>query len=192
MGEVIGSVSMSLDGFIAGPDARPGNPLDDGGRLHSWIFNPSAADRQVLDGWDIPAGVVVVGRRMFDEGEEPWGDDPPWHLPVLIVTHHPKPTIEKQGGTSYEFMDGGPEAVLGRARELAGDKDVMIGGGGQTLQAFLRAGLIDELRIHLVPVILGAGRPLFSPADPGRRELEPVEVVSSPNATHLRYRLSRS
>jgi dihydrofolate reductase len=87
MAQVIGSVSMSLDGYVAGPNARPGSPLDDDGRLHRWIVSPAEADRRVLEAWDIAAGAVIVGRRMFDEGEGPWGEDPPWHVPVVVVTH---------------------------------------------------------------------------------------------------------
>jgi dihydrofolate reductase len=189
MGKVIGSVSVSIDGYIAGPNAGPGNPLDDGGRLHAWISSPTAQDSEVLNDWDIPAGAVIVGRRMFEEGEEPWGEDPPWHVPLVIVTHHARPFMTKEGGTTYTFVTDGIEAALVAASQLAGDTDVMVGGGAKTLEEFLFAGLVDELRIHFVPVVMGNGRRLFGTESASRIELEPLDVIASSGATHVKYRV---
>ena len=191
MAQVIGSISVSLDGYVAGPNSGPGNPLDDRGRLHDWVSSPTPEDKKVLTDWDIPAGAVIVGRRMFDEGEEPWGDNPPWHVPVVIVTHNARATVTKEGGTSYTFVTGGIESALARARRLAGDGDVMVGGGADTIGQYLHAGLLDEIRIHTVPVVLGAGRRLFGTTAAPWIELDPVEVISSSGAVHVRYRVVR-
>lgn len=192
MGNVIASQSMSLDGCSAGPNRGIKNPLGDGGhRLHEWISSPQGSDREVLEDWDIPAGVVILGRNMFNEGEEPWGENPPWHVPVLVLTHESKPEIVKEGGTTFTFVTSGIESALRQAHAIAGDQDIMIAGGANTIQQYLEAGLLDELRIHVVPVLFGPGLRLFDPPGARRIELERMQVIASPGATHLRFRPRR-
>ena len=197
MGRVTFDISMSLDGFIAGPNDVPGNGLGDGGEaLHEWAVNSRSwreahgyeggeegADSDLLDETFARAGAIIVGRRMFDNANE-WGDEPPFHMPVFVVTHREREPLEK-GETTFEFVDG-TEAALERAREAAGDGDVAIGGGASVIQQFLAAGLVDEFQIHVVPLLLGDGVRLFTDgAD--RRVLEKTRVIDSAGVTHLRY-----
>lgn len=197
MGKVIADQSISLDGFSAGPNVAVGNGMGDGGdQLHEWMF----AER---DGAAVNAGVreetpfnllqrsgaVVVGRRMFDVGEEPWGDDPPFHQPVFVVTHRATDPIVKEGGTTYTFVTDGVEAALARAQESAGGKDVLVFGGADLIRQFAEAGLLDELRLHLAHVLLGDGTRLFDRIDPRRVTLERTRVVDAPGVTHLTFRL---
>lgn len=192
MGKVIGGATMSIDGCIAGPNGGPGNPLGDGGtRLHTWMTSPTERDREIREAWTSHAGAVIVGRRMFDEGEEPWGDEPPWHLPVLILTHRPRPAETKEGGTTYTFVTDGIESALSQARAVGGDKDVVVAGGAATVAQYLGAGLLDELVVHIAPVVFGSGLRLFDTLGPRRIELEPLQVADSPGAAHLRYRVVR-
>ena len=173
MGRVIADQSVSLDGFSAGPNVRIGNGMGDGGEeLHDWMW--SEAGRTGRDGTAVEgpqellagAGAVVVGRRMFDLGEEPWGDPPPFHNnPVFVVTHRPKAPVVKQGGTTYTFVTDGLDATLARAREAAGGRDVVVLGGAAVIQQCLKGGLLDELYIHLVHVLLGGGTRLFGDLD---------------------------
>jgi len=204
-------ISMSLDGYIAGPNQTLEQPLGEGGeRLHEWAFRlksfrerhgmpggESGPDDEVVTEWLDASGAVVMGRRMFSGGEGPWtddpnadawwGDDPPFHAPVFIVTHHPCERVAKQGGTSYTFVTDGIESALEQARAAAGDKDVQLSGGAQLVQQYLNAGLLDELNIHLVPVLLGTGGVrLLDGAEP--TELELTRVRGSDAVTHLRYR----
>jgi dihydrofolate reductase len=158
------NLSMSLDGYIAGPNVRVGNGMgDDGDRLHDWIFagksdaEATAFLRRDLD----PVGAFVMGRTMFDVGVDPWGDEPPFRAPVFVVTHRPAAPIEKAGGTTYHFVTNGPDAALERARRAAGDGDVRIEGGADVVRQFLAAGALDEFRLHVVPIVLGGGTRLF-------------------------------
>jgi dihydrofolate reductase len=158
------NLSMSLDGYIAGPNVRVGNGMgDDGDRLHDWIFagksdaEATAFLRRDLD----PVGAFVMGRTMFDVGVDPWGDEPPFRAPVFVVTHRPADSIEKAGGTTYHFVTDGPGAALERARREAGDRDVRIEGGADIVRQFLAAGALDEFRLHVVPIVLGGGTRLF-------------------------------
>ena len=198
MGKVIADQSMSLDGFSTGPNVGVGNGMGDGGELlHEWMGweDGGAAARAGLGDEDTPfnllqrSGAVVVGRRMFDLGVEPWGENPPFHMPVFVVTHHAKDPLVKEGGTTYTFVTGGVAAALARAKEAAGDKDIALLGGADIIRQFAEAGLLDELRLHLVHVLLGDGTRLFDRIDPKRVTLERTRVVDAPGATHLTFRL---
>ncbi|HZG48983.1 MAG TPA: dihydrofolate reductase family protein [Thermoleophilaceae bacterium] len=216
-------ISISLDGFVAGPNQTLDAPLGEGGeRLHEWaIATPSFreahghsdvevdvggevdVDNQVMEEARRNVGATVMGRRMFSGGEGPWeqdpnadawwGEDPPFHHPVFVLTHHAREPVTKQGGTTFTFVTEGIEAALEQARAAAGDMDVAIGGGGSVAQQYLRAGLLEELRLHVVPVLLGRGVRLFEGhlvAGPG--ELERTRVLESPTGvTHLSYRVVR-
>jgi dihydrofolate reductase len=135
------------------------------------------------------AGAYLMGRRMFDEGEEPWGDPPPFHAPVFVVTHNARETLTKKGGTTFTFVTEGLESALARAREAAGDKDVAVAGGANMIHQLIEARLLDELQIHVVPVLFGDGTRLFDRLRDGRIEMEPTRVVESPGVTHLAYRV---
>jgi dihydrofolate reductase len=203
MGIVTAHMSMSLDGCIAGPNAGAGNPLGDGGVLiQQWMFDlASFREMQGLTGGQTnkddeelrqrfaPTGAVVMGRRMFDEGEGPWGDNPPFRMPVFVVTHQPRERLVKEGGTTFTFVTDGIESALEQAKAAAGDKDVNIAGGADTVQQFIRAGLLDELEIHLAPLLFGEGIRLFDKIGPQHVELENMRVVASPKVTHLRFRV---
>jgi dihydrofolate reductase len=205
MKRLICDISMSLDGFITGPNPRREAPLGDGGeRLHDWMTGltdlrashrttTGTPDAQVVaDAFD-GLGALVMGRAMFDVGEEPWGDDPPFGMPVFVVTHRPRETDSRLGGTTYSFVTDGIESALEQARAAAGnrvgaaDGDVGVAGGADIMRQYLRAGLLDELQIHLVPVLMGGGVRLF---EDDRAQLECTRVVASEGITHLRYRPS--
>lgn len=202
MSKVFASLGMSLDGFVAGPGAGPGNPLGDGGtRIHEWVFGvESWRERQSIGGGrtnrddDVVranferTGAYVMGRSMFAEGEAGWPDPPPFRAPVFVLTHTPRTPWHRQGGTTFTFVTEGVDAALKRAREAAGGKDVQISGGADTVRQFLDAGLLDELQIHLAPVLLGAGVRLFEGSPPAS-VLVPTEAVGSPQVTHLTYRV---
>lgn len=197
MGKVIADQSISLDGFSAGPNVGVGNGMGDGGeQLHAWMF--SEGDGAAVNAGareDTPfnllqrSGAVVVGRRMFDVGVEPWGENPPFHQPVFVVTHRAGDPIVKEGGTTYTFVTGVVAAALARAREAAGDKDVVVLGGADVIRQCAEAGLLDELRLHLAHVLLGDGTRLFDRMDPTRVVLERTRVVDAPGVTHLTFRL---
>ena len=211
MSKVTCQISISLDGYVAGPDQSKENPLGEGGeRLHEWAFSSEAWRRQHgLDGGDPGPdsdvvdslvegiGAYIMGRNMFSSGRgewDPdwtgwWGEDPPFHTPVYVLTHHPRAPLEMRGGTTFHFVTEGIEAALEQARAAAGGADVSIAGGGSTVQQYVAAGLLDELYLHIVPIVLGAGERLLDGV--GDPKLEPIEVVHSPAVTHLRYRLSR-
>ena len=197
---VVVDLSMSLDGFITGPNDGPDNGLGDGGeRLHDWLFSGATAYRrggsvfqpsspQVLDEAFNTTGAMLMGRRWFDIGEPLWGDNPPFQVPVFIVTHRPRAQVAKLGGTSYTFVSDGLESALRQARAAAGDKNVGVG-GANIAQQLLKAGLLDEIQVHLVPLLLGKGRRLFEQFGPEPVELEITRVIESLGVTHLRYRV---
>lgn len=215
MGKVRFEISMSLDGFIAGPNASLEQPLGEGGeglhewgvrlaswrRLHGLEGGETGADDDMLEESFATAGATIMGRRMFSGGEGPWEDDPrrdgwwgdapPFHTPVFILTHHAREPQQMEGGTSFTFVTEGIEAALEQARAAAGEKDVAVGGGASIARQCLEAGLLDELTIHLVPVLLGGGVRLFEGIDPAKVELEPVRVIDSPGVTHLTFRAAR-
>jgi dihydrofolate reductase len=203
MSKVFVDMGMSLDGFIAGPNGGPHNPLGDGGhRIHRWLYDvESWRERQGLSGGQINqddevvketyacVGAYVMGRRMFDEGEVGWPDPPPFRAPVFVLTHHARGPWARKGGTTFTFVTDGIESALEQARAAAGDKDVRIAGGAKTVQQFIKAGLLDELQIHLVPVVLADGVRLFESIDLKHIQLEKTRVIDSPEVTHLRYRV---
>ena len=204
MGKVTADISMSLDGFIAGPNDRPGNGLGDGGeRLHQWVYKLASwrephglsggetnRDSEIIEEAFKNVGAIVLGRRMFDNAEG-WGDEPPFHVPVFVLTHEGREKLVKEGGTTFTFVTDGIESALAQARAAAGDKDVAIGGGANTIQQFIAAGLLDEIQIHLAPVLLGDGIRLFEQLGGEPIELEGTRVVASPDVTHLRFDVER-
>ena len=205
MAKVTFDISMSLDGFITGPNDSVEQGLGEGGeQLHRWLYDldswrerhgldggESTRDAEILDEAFRNVGAVVIGRRMFDIAEEEWGDNPPFHVPVFIVTYRPRQTIVKEGGTSYIFVTEGVEAASEQARAAAGDKDISIGGGADIIQQFLKAGMVDELQIHIVPLLLGSGTRLFEQPGLEQVKLERARVVDSPTVTHVKYRVVR-
>src|SRR5919202_4723695 len=190
-------MSMSLDGFVAGPDQSRENPLGVGGmEIHHWHLGEpqNDADAQARDMLLRPRGAYVMGRNMFGpirgEWDEDWrgwwGDEPPYHAPVFVLTHHPHESIEMQGGTTFHFVTEGFDAALEQARAAAGDRDVDIAGGASAVRQALAAGAIDELMLDRAPVLLRAGERLFDGVE--SFGVEPVEVLHSPLATPIRYR----
>lgn len=211
MARLICDISMSLDGFVAGPNPSLERPLGDGGDLlHEWAFAAASwreqhgltggeanVDSEVLEESTRAAGAVVMGRRMFSGGEglwedDPrangwWGDDPPFHVPVFVLTSEARETLVMKGGTSFTFVTDGIEAALDRARAAAGDKDVALAGGASVVQQYLKAGLLDEIQIHLAPVLLGDGVSLFDRLAIDALGLETRRVIATPSVTHLRF-----
>jgi dihydrofolate reductase len=209
MSPVTCHISISLDGYVAGPDQSLENPLGVGGmRLHEWVVGLASwreqhgleggernLDSEVVEGLTEGVGAYIMGRKMFGGGPGAWdeswrgwwGEEPPFHAPVFVLTHHAREPLQMQGGTTFTFVTGGIESALDQARAAAGDADVAVAGGASAVRQYLAAGLLDELHLHLVPIVLGAGeRPLDGVGDP---KLEPVEVVASPRVTHVKYRV---
>jgi dihydrofolate reductase len=205
MGKVKSDITMSLDGFIAGPNDSAKAGLGEGGeRLHRWMYElatfherhgreggETGTDDQLLAEAFENVGAYVMGRRMFDLGEGPWGDDPPFHGPVFVVTHQGRQELPKEGGTTFTFVSDGLESALDQARAAAGDGDVSIAGGANVIQQCLTGGLLDEIQVHVTPVLLGEGRRLFEDLGSEQIELEPTRVIESPEVTHLKYRVAR-
>ncbi len=201
MGKVLFEITMSLDGYVAGPNDGPELGLGEGGeRLHEWVFGLASwrephglaggetnVDSEVLDETVKATGAVIVGRRMFDNAKG-WGEEPPFHVPVFVLTHEAREDLVK-GDTTFTFVADGIESALEQARAAAGDKDVRIAGGANAVGQFIEAGLVDELQIHLAPVLLGEGVRLFEGIDPESVKLERTRVIDSPRVTHLRYRV---
>jgi dihydrofolate reductase len=209
MNSVTCQISISLDGFVAGPNQSTENPIGEGGeRLHEWAFATSTwreqhgsgggernADAEVAEEVVEGVGAYIMGRKMFGGGDGPWdetwrgwwGEDPPYHVPVFVLTHHPREPLPMEGGTTFTFVTDGIESALEQARTAAGDKDVMIAGGASAVQQYLAAGLLDELYLHIVPIVLGAGERLLEGV--GDPRLEPVKVIASPAVTHVKYRI---
>jgi dihydrofolate reductase len=204
-------ISISLDGFVAGPNQTFDNPLGEGGeRLHEWVIATESWRRQhgkeggergpdskVGDEVAQGVGAVIMGRNMFgppgggawdEDWRGWWGEDPPFHTPVYVLTHHPREPLTMQGGTTFHFVTEGIESALEQARAAAGAEDVLIAGGASAIQQSLAAGLLEELYLHIVPVVLGAGERLLE--NVGDPTLEPVKVVASPAVTHVKYRVS--
>jgi dihydrofolate reductase len=193
-------VSVSLDGYIAGPDQSEDHPLGvDGLRVHAWHLGQTGPiDQPVVDDLLKQRGAYVMGRNMFGpvRGEWTgdwrgwWGDEPPYHAPVYVLTHHARPPVEMDGGTTFHFVTDGFAAAYAAAREAAGDREVGIAGGASTIRQAFAAGVIDQITLDIAPVLLGSGERLFDGIDdPG---LTPVDVVHSPHATHVRYRVGSS
>jgi dihydrofolate reductase len=191
------NLSVSADGFVAGPRQSRDNPLGEGGlRLHEWHFDVHPDDRAVVDEWQNSPGAYIMGRNMFgpirgewDLGWQGWwGDEPPYHAPVFVLTHYPREPLAMAGGTTFHFVTDGLGAALEQARAAAGDKPVEIAGGASTVNSYLDAGAIDELHLHISPVLLGAGERLFDSVR-SSLELVPVQVQGSPAVTHVKYRV---
>ena len=203
------SYTISLDGYGAGPHQDLSNPLGVGGPdLHQWLFPTRTLQRALFGNEDGTTGVDddfaargfrnvgswILGRNMFGPIRGPWpdmewkgwwGENPPYHFPVFVLTHHARPSLEMEGGTTFHFVTGGIHEALDRAREAAGDRDVRIGGGASTIQQYLRAGLIDELHLAIAPVFLGAGERLFEGVDMRGLGYRCVASASTEKATHV-------
>jgi dihydrofolate reductase len=194
-------ITTSLDGFVAGPNDGLEHPLGEGGeKLHEWVYGlaswrephgleggETGRDSEVLEEAMRNVGAIIIGRRMFDLARG-WGDEPPFHMPVFVLTHEAREALPKEGGTTFTFVTEGIENALEQARAAAGDKDVAIGGGANTIQQFLSAGLIDEFQLHIAPMLLGGGVRLFEQA-PTNLTVENTRVIESPRVTHLKYRV---
>ncbi len=203
-------IAISADGYVAGPNQSEEHPLGESGMaLHEWVFkldawqqahgrsggevNPSS---QIVEEAMENIGAVIMGRNMFGGGPGPWddswrgwwGDDPPFHVPTFVLTHHERETLTMEGGTTFHFVTDGIESALARAREAAGGKDVRLGGGAEAAQQYLAAGLIDELQLNVVPTLLGAGERLFENVG-ADLALEQTRVLHTPEVTHIRYRV---
>ena len=198
MTKVTCDIAMSVDGFVAGPNQRLAEPFGDGvrGRLHRWMFEEPDANAAAIEAITA-AGAYIMGRNMFGPGRGAWdeqwkgwwGDEPPYHAPVFVLTRHPREPLAMQGGTTFTFVTDGIESALAQAREAAGDADVAIAGGAGTVNQYLAAGLIDELRLHVAPVVLGAGERLFDGV--ADVDLERLDVSGTDLVTHLSYRVLR-
>jgi dihydrofolate reductase len=210
MGRVVVNITASLDGFVAGPSPTLEEPLGKNGEwLHEWVTatdswreqhglegGESNSDSEIVKESVEAAGAYVMGRKMFSGGSGPWeddprstgwwGDEPPFHVPVFVLTHHAREPMEMEGGTTFSFVTDGVESAVEQAQASAGDREVSIAGGAATVQQALAAGLVDELNLHVAPILLGGGTRLFGEdADPVR--LEATRVLASPMATHLRF-----
>jgi dihydrofolate reductase len=204
-------ISISVDGYVAGPNQSLEEPLGEGGEaLHEWVIateawrerhgdeggEPGAESDLVAESRDA-TGATIMGRHMYSSGDGPWeedpkargwwGDDPPFHHPVFVLTHHEREPLEMEGDTTFHFVTDGIEAALDGAREAAGDRDVLIAGGANAAQQYLDAGLVDELTLHVAPIMLGAGERLFDGVKP--LKLEPVLTLPGTIASHVRYRV---
>lgn len=203
------TITMSLDGYVAGPGQSRETPLGVGGEnLHDWLiplkaFRESHGEEggevnastpfaeEILGG----AGATIMGRNMFGGGPGPWADDwngwwgadPPFHNPVFVLTHHPREPVQMEGGTTYHFVTDGIESALEQARAVAGDKIVKIAGGAAVAQQYLAGGLLDEMVISIVPNVLGGGARLFDNLGEPPPHLEQVEAVAAAGVTHIRY-----
>src|SRR5262245_41850085 len=209
MSKVKVTITLSLDGFVAGPNQSVENPLGVGGEaLHDWLVSlKTFRDTHGGEGGEVNAstpiaeeilgnvGATIMGRGMFGGGPGPWGDDPwrgywgenpPYHTPVFVLTNHSREPLEMEGGTTFHFVTDGVESALEQARAAAGPKDVSIGGGATVVQQYLEAGLLDELVVSVVPRLLGGGARLFENLDP-RPTLRQVQAIEAPGVTHIRY-----
>lgn len=209
---VTAQMSVSADGYYAGPEHTGPQPWFEGAeaagffRITRWVIDAEAwrqrlgyeggednANSRIIAETFESAGAYVMGRRMADGGEIPWGDEPPFRAPVFVVTHRPRPVLHRQGGTSFTYVTGGIADAIGRARAAANGKNVAIAGGGTLLRQVIELGLLDELELHVVPVILGDGMRLLSPElglhGSESIELTPARVIATPDVTHIRYKI---
>ena len=213
MGKVWFGISVSLDGYSAGPDPSDAEPLGRGGEaLHNWAFGLGAwRAAHGMDGGEVNAstpvveeslanvGAILMGRNMFGGGPGPWGDDswtgwwgdnPPFHVPVFVLTHYERDPLSMEGGTTFTFVTDGIESALDQARQAAGGKDIQIAGGADLAQQYLAAGLVDEFELHIAPIVLGGGARLLDNLSPSLT-VEPVRTVGAPGVTHLKYRVRK-
>jgi dihydrofolate reductase len=210
MTELRFEISISTDGYVAGPNQSEEHPLGEGGeQLHEWVVKLDAwrrshgrsggeanASSAIVEEAMENVGAVIMGRNMFGGGPGPWdpewrgwwGEEPPFHMPTFVLTHHEREPLEMRGGTTFHFVTDGIESALAQAEEAAAGKDVRLGGGAEAAQQYLAAGLIDELQLNIVPVLLGAGERLFENVG-SSLELEQTRVVHTPEVTHIRYRV---
>jgi dihydrofolate reductase len=208
-------ISISLDGYVAGPDQSTDEPLGEGGeRLHDWIVPLAAwrdahgkqggeenASARIVEESRANIGAAVMGRNMFgpvgggawedDSWRGWWGEDPPYHYPVFVLTHHERAPLEMEGGTTFHFVTDGIESALAQAKQAAGGKDVMLWGGGDVIRQYLAAALLDELELHVVPMLLGGGSSPFYSLQGADVRLEQVRAVEAPGVAHLKYRVER-
>ena len=215
MSKLRSDISVSLDGCVAGPNQSEESPLGEGGEgLHDWVVQLAVwRESHGLEGGEVNVstriveeareniGAAVMGRNMFGPpgggpwGDAPWtgwwGDEPPYHYPVFVLTHHPRDPLEMEGGTTFHFVTDGIESALEGARDAAGGKDVMLWGGARAINQYLAAGLLDELELHLVPIVLGDGARLFDDLGDADVHLEQLRAVEAPGVTHVKYRVVR-
>jgi dihydrofolate reductase len=215
MSKLRSRLAISLDGYAAGPNQSLEHPLGEGGlHLHDWAF-PTKTFRAMhgdADGGETGVnddvlresfenvGATIMGRNMFGPVRGPWGanlwkgwwgDNPPFHHPVFVLTHHAREPIPMQGGTTFHFVTDGIESALAQARQAARGKDVSLGGGASTVGQYLSAGLVDELQLHIVPLLLGAGERLFDRVDPKKVKLDVLRTLAGPGVTHVKYRVAK-
>jgi dihydrofolate reductase len=206
-------ISISLDGYVAGPNATLDEPLGKRGeQLHEWVLvtkpwreshglegGEEGPDSEIIRATIDNVGATIMGRKMFSGGagaweSDPnadawWGDNPPFHNEVFVLTHHARESQPKEGGTTFHFVTDGIESALQQAREAAGDKRIQLSGGAQVAQQYMNAGLLDEIHVHVAPILLGGGERLF---DGQTNELEHVSTAESPTGTtHIKYRVVR-
>jgi dihydrofolate reductase len=204
------TITMSLDGFVAGPEQSEKDPLGIGGeRLHEWMVPLKAfreghgeqggevnASTPIAEGILGNMGATIMGRNMFGGGPGPWGDDPwkgywgddpPYHHPVFVLTRYPREPLEMAGGTTFHFVADGIESALEQAKAVAGVQDVSLGGGASTVQQYLAAGLLDEILVSVVPILLGGGARLFDNLGEPKPRLRQTQAIEAPGVTHIRY-----
>jgi dihydrofolate reductase len=206
MSKIIVDVAISLDGFMAGDNRGPKNPLGDGGEaIHNWMFRQKAffrshgmeggeedgADGKLIEEVFARTGAYIMGKRMFEEGEANWPEDL-FKKDVYVLTHEKREPWVQKGATTFYFINNGIESALEKARESANGRDIRIQGGGDTVQQFFNAGLVDELTVHISPVFLGSGIRLFDNIDKTKYTIEISEVIHSPATTHINYKLNKT
>jgi dihydrofolate reductase len=204
MGNVFFSTGLSLDGFIAGLNASPTNPLGDGGLdIHKWLFlqrsfrrnlklgddGETGVDNKIVEKIFNRTGANIIGMRLFEEGEANWPEEAPFHTPVFVLSHKPRSSWERKGGTTFHFVNDGVENALQQARRVAGRKDIRIVGGAKVIRQYLNAGLVDEFTIHYAPLFLGQGTRLFDRINKDRFSVLSIKAIHSPLVTHLQYKL---
>jgi dihydrofolate reductase len=208
------NITMSLDGYVAGPNQSGTHPLGEGGeQLHEWALatrtfhamhgtegGAMGPDDDIVAGMFRNIGATIMGRHMFGGGDGPWGENPwtgwwgenpPFHMPVFVLTHHAREPLEMEGGTTFHFVIEGIQAALERARDAAQGKDLLLSGGANIAQQYLKAGVIDELDLHIVPVLLGGGARLFDNTDGRQAAYECIRIINSPSVSHYKYRLKQ-
>jgi len=215
MSKLRSDISVSLDGCVAGPNQSEESPLGEGGEgLHDWVVQLAVwRESHGQEGGEVNVstriveeareniGAAVMGRNMFGPpgggpwGDDPWtgwwGDEPPYHYPVFVLTHHLRDPLEMEGGTTFHFVTDGIESALEGAKDAAGGKDVMLWGGARAINQYLAAGLLDEFELHLVPIVLGDGARLFDDLGDADVHLEQLRAVEAPGVTHVKYRVVR-
>lgn len=213
MSKLTCQITMSLDGFVAGPNQSLDEPLGHHGeRLHKWAFatdrwqeqhgqtgGEASVDSKIVDESIANVGAVIMGRHMFGGGDGDWdeswrgwwGEDPPYHAPVFVLTHNARQPLPMDGGTTFTFVTDGIESALAQATAAAGDLDVSLVGGADVVQQYIAAGLLDEIDVHIAPLLLGGGTRLFEHLGETPIDLKIIRTAGSDNASHLKYELVR-